>query len=311
MGLSMFGPPEPIDPTYQPTTSITKIPANAPIEEILEVIERDGGVILTGFTSAEELSAIDRDVEAHRKQTRSEKGALPNLPRETLSVAGLVGKSPTVARMCEYPVLEKLRTHILQENFDVIREDHVEHNTIDPLLSISMTFHIGPGAPRQRLHRDDNTHGTRHGGGAHFDLKQAGQFACLVAGSQTTRENGATMFIPGSHKWDDTRVPRLDEICFAEMEPGSALIFLASCYHGGGHNATADEVRRVHGLFFVRGNMRTEENQFLAVPRSKVLNMSEKMLSLLGYSKPSSALGIVENEDPVSNLRTFLEMANQ
>ena len=28
-----------------------------------------------------------------------------------------------------------------------------------------------------------------------------------------------------------------------EMEPGSALIFLASCYHGGGHNSTKDEVR--------------------------------------------------------------------
>ncbi|KIW14605.1 hypothetical protein PV08_07389 [Exophiala spinifera] len=311
MGLSMLLPPEPIDPAYQPSTSIAKIPANAPIEDILEIIERDGGVILTEFTSAEELAAIDRDVDAHRKQTRAEKGALPQIPKETLSVAGLVGKSPTVARMCEYPVLEKLRTAILQEKFDVIREDYVDRNIIEPLLSISLTFYIGPGAPRQRLHRDDNTHGTRHAGEGSFDLKRAGQFACLVAGSKTTRENGATMFIPGSHKWDDTRVPRIDEVCFAEMEPGSALIFLASCYHGGGHNSTKDEVRRVHGLFFVRGTMRTEENQFLAVPRSKVLTMSDKMLSLLGYKKPTSALGIVENEDPASNLRTFLDMASQ
>lgn len=94
------------------------------------------------------------------------------------------------------------------------------------------------------------------------------------------------------------------------MEPGSALIFLASCYHGGGHNSVPDEVRKIHGLFFIRGNLRTEENQFLAVPRSKVLTMSDKMLSLLGYKKPSTVLGIVDNEDPAMNLQGVFDKAN-
>lgn len=94
------------------------------------------------------------------------------------------------------------------------------------------------------------------------------------------------------------------------MEPGSALIFLASCYHGGGHNSVPDEVRKIHGLFFIRGNLRTEENQFLAVPRSKVLTMSDKMLSLLGYKKPSTVLGIVDNEDPAMNLQGMFDKAN-
>jgi ectoine hydroxylase-related dioxygenase (phytanoyl-CoA dioxygenase family) len=94
------------------------------------------------------------------------------------------------------------------------------------------------------------------------------------------------------------------------MEPGSALIFLASCYHGGGHNSIPGDVRKVHGLFFVRGTMRTEENQFLAIPRSKTLGMSEKMLSLLGYKKPSTVLGIVENEDPWLDLSGVLSRAN-
>lgn len=95
------------------------------------------------------------------------------------------------------------------------------------------------------------------------------------------------------------------------MEPGEALVFLASCYHGGGHNSIPGEVRKVHGLFFIRGTLRTEENQFLAVPRSKVLGMSEKMVSLLGYKKPSSVLGIVENEDPSADLKGVLERAYQ
>jgi len=59
-GLSMFGPPGPIDPSYTPSASITRISANAPIEDILAIIERDGGVILTAFATPEHLAAIDR-----------------------------------------------------------------------------------------------------------------------------------------------------------------------------------------------------------------------------------------------------------
>jgi ectoine hydroxylase-related dioxygenase (phytanoyl-CoA dioxygenase family) len=93
-----------------------------------------------------------------------------------------------------------------------------------------------------------------------------------------------------------------------EMEPGSALIFLASCYHGGGSNTVPETVRKIHGLFFIRGTLRTEENQFLAIPRSKVLTMGEKMLSLLGYKKPSTVLGIVENQDPALDLKAVFDL---
>lgn len=71
------------------------------------------------------------------------------------------------------------------------------------------------------------------------------------------------------------------------------------------------EVRKIHGLFFIRGTLRTEENQFLAIPRSKVAKMGPKMLSLLGYKKPSTVLGIVENEDPAANLQAAFELACQ
>jgi swainsonine biosynthesis dioxygenase SwnH1/2 len=89
------------------------------------------------------------------------------------------------------------------------------------------------------------------------------------------------------------------------MEPGSALVFLASVYHGGGHNSTLDEVRKMHGLFFVRGTYRTEENQFLAIPRERVSGMSEEMWKLLGWKKPSSVLGIVDNGDAADLLKGF------
>lgn len=94
------------------------------------------------------------------------------------------------------------------------------------------------------------------------------------------------------------------------MKPGSAFIFLASTYHGGGHNSVPNFRRIVHGLFFIRGNLRQEENQFLAIPRSKVQKMSPKMLSLLGYKQPRTVLGIVDNKCAAGNLREVLRRAN-
>lgn len=216
--MPMFGPPAPIDASYVPSTSIKTVPADSPIEEILSIIEQDGGVILTDFATRDQLALIEDDVEAYRALTRTtEKTALAIIPKETLAIPGLVGKSSTIATLCQAPVLESLRTHILQDTFSTVREESVEENTIDPLLSTSLTFYIGPGAPRQTLHRDDTVHGIKHAGDGNFELNKASQFACLVAASRTTRENGATMFIPGSHKWDDVRVPRVDEVCFAGM----------------------------------------------------------------------------------------------
>lgn len=94
------------------------------------------------------------------------------------------------------------------------------------------------------------------------------------------------------------------------MKPGSALIFMGSAFHGGGHNSVPDTVRIVHGLFFIRGTLRQEENQFLAIPHSKVLQMTPVMQGLLGYKKPDSALGLVENRDPCINLGSIFQRLN-
>lgn len=327
-------PPAPINPNFTPTCSITSLPPGSTFNEVLAILERDGGVILEDLVSTDELERIDDEIcEASRGQYVDETNQASYItPRETILVPGLVGKSSTAAKICERPILRKLQDYVLAERYTTICEDLVKEESIDPLLSASMSFNIGPGAPRQRLHRDDHIFGMKHDRSNGYDLKKESMFAVLVAGCHTKRETGATMFIPGSHKWDDERAPKLEEICFAgtllpnfsipspticetiinvqkEMKPGSALVFLASSYHGGGQNSSKDFRRIVHGLFFIRGNLRQEENQFLAVPRSKVLKMSTKMKSLLGYKQPGTVLGIVDNKCPLVGLEQVLARA--
>ncbi|KAI1818260.1 phytanoyl-CoA dioxygenase [Poronia punctata] len=304
--------PPPVDPSYVPSVSLANVPATWPVQDILAVLERDGALILTDLISAQEVAAINEEIEPYIQKAKAEThDAYDLVPKQTVMVPGVVGKSPTMARIAEFEVIDQLRTLVLQKKCTATWEDRTEEFTIGPLLNSSLTYHISYGGPRQRLHRDDMIHGIYHDDGREYSLSNETMLGFMIAGTKTTRANGATMAIPGSHKWNHTRVPRTDEVSFAEMEPGSALVFLGTVYHGAGHNTVPDQVRKLYGLFFIPGTLRPEENQFLAIPRSKVLGMSEKMLSLLGYKKPETWLGIVNNGDPAENLEEVLNMANQ
>ena len=116
-------------------------------------------------------------------------------------------------KIAEFDVIDRLRTLTLQKKCTATWEDRTEDFTIGPLLNSSLTYHISCGGPRQRLHRDDMIHGIHHSG--EYSLLNETMLGFMIAGSKTTRGNGATMAIPGSHKWDHDRVPKTDEVCFA------------------------------------------------------------------------------------------------
>ena len=210
----MPGFPQPIDSSYVPSTSITKIAATAPIEDMVAILERDGGLILTNLVSSQDIAAVNGELEPYIQKVMAETHAAYDLvPKQTIMVPGVVGKSPTMLKIAEFEVIDTLRTLILQKKCTATWEDRTEEFTIGPLLNSSLTYHISHGAPRQRMHRDDMIHGIYHGG--EYSLANETMLGFMIAGSKTTRENGATMAIPGSHKWDHSRVPKADEVCFA------------------------------------------------------------------------------------------------
>ena len=52
--------------------------------------------------------------------------------------------------------------------------------------------------------------------------------------------NGATVVVPGSHRWQDrTRRPEEHQFVIAEMPAGSAVFYLGSTLHARGANTTA------------------------------------------------------------------------
>lgn len=160
---------------------------------IISTIERDGGVILTNFTTPETLTNVNAETLPWLNADKPWQGAL--FPPETRRCTRLIGRSPTVrTAWFEDDQLYRIISHFLAKTtwnfFD--GERHV--NTTYPVLSTALTMDVRPGAKGQRLHRDDKNHHV-----AHRDMMATGylaesdvEMAVLVPGVEVDRENGAT-----------------------------------------------------------------------------------------------------------------------
>jgi ectoine hydroxylase-related dioxygenase (phytanoyl-CoA dioxygenase family) len=127
----------------------------------------------------------------------------------------------------------------------------------------------------------------------------------MVALTDFCAENGATRVVPGSHRWPLDRSPEPDEIADAEMPTGSAVLYLGSTIHGGGANSTGDEWRLGLHVSFVLGWLRTEENNYLAVPPAVAATLPRAAQEVLGYAVHDAIesgggyLGMMGLRDPV------------
>jgi ectoine hydroxylase-related dioxygenase (phytanoyl-CoA dioxygenase family) len=216
---------------------------------------------------------------------------------QTKQVAGMPGISPTFATeiMC-HPMLLAAADVFLAPNCARYQ------------LNIGHLLQRGPGSELQWLHRDEEVWGDVPK--PHPTL----QLASVIAFVDFTKENGATRVVPGSHRWPDRELPaaeRLatpppteDQVAYAEMPAGSAVIYVGGTIHGGGANTT-DIPRRGAHLSYCLGWLRTEENNYLSTPPEVAAKLPRQAQELLGYAvhdgipRGSGYLGMVRMQDPV------------
>ena len=123
--------------------------------------------------------------------------------------------------------------------------------------------------------------------------------------------------MPGSHRWPDRRLlpadqaqqpsPAPEQIVYAAMAAGSAVVYLGGTIHAAGANVTDMPRRGVH-LSYCLGWLRTEENNILSVPPQVAATLPRRAQELLGYALHDSIgrgggyLGMVRMQDPVELL---------
>jgi ectoine hydroxylase-related dioxygenase (phytanoyl-CoA dioxygenase family) len=271
------------------------LPSTATVDEVCEVIMRDGGVIVEDMLSSEVLDGFMKDVSPYLAQTPfGEEIFTGSLTRRT---SALMAKSRYSQYLLNQPHLVGAARKLLPTPYNFVMGDTAMPMLPTVQLSVTQAIQIWPGQKAQVLHRDDALHHRVHPG-------PECQVQVLYAATDFTEENGATHVIPGSHRWDDERKPLMSETVRAVMKKGSGLIYYGSLYHGGGENSSKDELRTALTFSYILGYLRQEENQYLVVPRETVKQYPREVQELMGYKVCPPFCGFVEMQEPTIVLET-------
>ncbi|ODV83549.1 hypothetical protein CANARDRAFT_9369 [[Candida] arabinofermentans NRRL YB-2248] len=273
-------------------------------EKITEKLKIYGGCFVRNYLPEDVCDQILADVRPHLDSFRPP-GDDEFIAQTTKRVSGTCVKSKTAAeKFLAHPLNIAVSNKFLgKENVFRMGVDEVVGGYSAAQHNSCITFSISPGSSNQILHKDDITH---HNIKKHQDEYTFGTETALgtvLALKKTTKENGATRFIPGSHLWDHYREPHDEDVVYAELEKGDCFFMLASCYHGGSANVTKDEERIVCILFMTQGTLRQEENIFLGTPIEYFKSLSIDALKALGLQMSQPYCGYWENFDPISLLK--------
>ena len=263
---------------------VKHVSIDTPIEEILQILDDDAGLIIDNFLDEDGLERIKNDLKPYLEVTKNGQDEFTGY--KTKRVGALMARSKTCQDLA-------LNTFINQMA-DSFLGPHCESYQ----LHFTSAIQIGPGESSQILHRD------RGVWGGYIPRKIETQFSTVWAINDFTKENGATQVVPGSHKWHKDRQPLPEEIAYAEMQAGSVFIYTGSVLHGGGTNNT-DEPRLGVFLHYAPSWLRQEENQYLSCPPEVAKDFSPELRSLIGYSKGGYVLGFfTDPEDKEGKLES-------
>lgn len=232
----------------------------------------DGFVLLTDLITVEECEHYKSLLEADYLKY-SPKYANLSVPTTALAnksgekvVYNLHNKDMSWHRLFEHTDVLGLLDIVLQEG-SYRQEEPYYLNNISARCPLK-------GHPPQQLHIDSNLPGVNY---------------CLIANvlwflDDSTVDNGATRVVPGSHRFNSFAVDgesHPDEIQVTAAR-GSALIFNANLWHGGGENRTQYS-RWAVALGYARWFIKPSFDFMQNTPKSIFDKMSVKQRELLGF----------------------------
>ena len=260
------------------------LPRTAPTDEILQSLARDGCVILEKLACAATMDAVTADLSQDIANTPT--GAGEFVGHKTTRTHTVLVNSAAAGRLALHPTIVALNDAVLGPYCARYQ------------LSSAAAIAIGPGETMQELHRDDLVYPLAH------PSERQSVVTVIWALNDFSAANGATLVVPGSHRWDDERKPTLAEAVPAEMPRGSAVYILGSTYHAGGANRAGDA--RIGLLYgYCLGWLRQEQNQYLAVPPEIARTLPEALQRLIGYAVHEPFLGWHDLQDPIELLRGY------
>ena len=260
--------------------TIEHVAATASPNEIIEHLQQDGAVIVDNVLPADDVARLNSELSPFLTQNAFGRDAFTGF--KTQRIGALVARSEACADLALNAMMLTSARQYLSDYCDDIQ------------LHFTSAVAIAPGESAQILHRD------RGIWGGYLPRKVEPLFSTIWATTPFTRANGATQVVPGSQYWDKDRQPEPHEIAYAEMEPGSVLCYTGTVLHGGGANATPDQVRTGVFMHYALSWLRQEENQYLSCPPEHARRLSPELRALIGYAKGGYVLGFYSDPDDPS-----------
>src|SRR3984893_4836159 len=205
---------------------------------INEILEDDGCIVIENMLEEARHRVLDAEIRPLLDATAPCQGNFYGFATRRLS--GLIAKS------------EYCRLMSVDPRIRVIMDEFLLKSCRAYQLNLTQAIQIGPGEPQQLIHADDLMFSFEHPG-------REAMINCMWAVDEFTKENGATLLVPGSHKWPRDRIPEAHEITQGAMPKGSVLIYFGSLLHAGGANRT-DKPRTGIVIRYSLGCLRQGEN---------------------------------------------------
>jgi hypothetical protein len=256
------------------TSDFVTAPFGTPVDEVMTIFRRDGGIVLEGALSSDEVRQVNDELDAYLYDYHTGSQGGDEIMREfwgklTKRLTNVVVLSPTYReRFLSRPVLHDYMAAVFKGVSDSF------------WVQATQAIEIMPGEKAQPLHRDVGNYPVFRQLGP-----SAPEVTCntLLALVDTDEACGATRVIPGSHAWDAEREYDVSMTVPAELKAGSIFFYSGKLVHGGGANRSRDVRRRVIATAFNAGFLVPEEAYPFTVPLELARTMPPRLQQALGF----------------------------
>ncbi|MEL7155455.1 MAG: phytanoyl-CoA dioxygenase family protein [Actinomycetota bacterium] len=254
---------------------LTRLTTEATTDEMLELLDRDGGFIVTGMVPRPVIDELRTAADDFARSVE------PGSATQGLGEDGKGFVGQQTIRFSSLGLLTPAYFDLLDnETFAAVADAVLLPGCGSYWVNTAQVMYINPGEPAQMLHRDANNWWPYVR--ATWPDSPEITISSMIGLDDVSEELGATRVVPGSHRWESLNRFDEQESVPAELGPGDALIYSGYVLHGGGANQT-DRVRRAMHLSFVAGWLTPEESSPLDYSDADLADRSPRVQRLLGH----------------------------
>lgn len=250
--------------------------AAASLDQHSADLARDGYCIISDAMPESEVRRLDEELRPSFEATPFCEGGFYG--KRTKRFGRLLARSSLARRFVAHSLILGVAETVLGPWCDRLQ------------LNLTQAIALHPGALPQLPHRDqDMWRGAI--GETEYLINVMWPFTDYRA------DNGATLIWPKSHGAAALAPEPDGDPIVAEMQPGSALVFLGSTLHCAGGNDSGD-IRRGMIVSYCLGWLKPYENQWLAYPPDVARRFDPELAALVGYRQHRPNLGNFEGQCP-------------